>query len=103
MPRPDHAYPLGMPDMMFVSRANLEPVLRRNVRNVYPEIEFLSGAVVGVKPNKLDKRRIGSVSYRLNNEDESREQEVILFIGSSVRSRIDDCLIHNLAQIVLVQ
>lgn len=81
MPPPRDLYPLGMPDTMFISRALFEPMLRRNVRAVYPEIEFVTGSVTGIVPDKVDKTKIGSVLYRLNDKETVHTQDTILFLG----------------------
>lgn len=73
--------PEGTNTVHWGRRRFIEPFLRHLVKKYSKNVEFLVGTVTKTNPDPNDKSKIGTVSYKLKDDDKVHEEPTILFVG----------------------
>ena len=87
---PYDEYPGGrVPDVIVATRASVETLLRRLVREspACRNVHFVNGTVTGVAPSSTVPDRLEGVQVRLDGQKESQLMTGELFVGTSHISR----------------
>ncbi|KAJ7468269.1 hypothetical protein B0H11DRAFT_1813877 [Mycena galericulata] len=66
---PWNAFKSGLPKTMYLSRSGFETLLRRLVldAHAYPNVEFITGTVIGVRSDPVDHSRLNKVIVRTDS------------------------------------
>ena len=83
---PHHEYGGHLPDVLVATRASLETLLRKLVREseACQNVHFLNGTVTGIVPSSTSPNRLEGVQVRLDGQKESQLMAGELFLGGSL-------------------
>lgn len=76
-----------VPHTFNLTRALFEPLLRRLVKERYPNVRFLRGTVTGIVLD-TDKRRVSAVEYTIENERRIMKVRCALFVDCAGVARM---------------